>query len=424
MIKLSTLKRDKKNPRIIKDGNFEMLCENLKKYPKFLEKRPIVIKSFEDATIIAGDKRFEALKFLGFKEVEDSWIKTAEDFTDEEIKAFIIIDNTHQGEWDFRLLAENFGDLDLEHFGVELPEDWSKFLSDDLLKSDEEIEAEFAQINEDAEKVISQLNALQEKYKTAPGQMWKLGNHQIICGDSTDKTIVEKLMQGETAELLFTSPPYLDQRTYETKTDLSSSKITKFIEVFSTIAEFQVVNLGIVRKENEVVTYWDDFIAEARNAGLKLLSWNVWDKMTPGGIAQQTAMFGIEHEFIFVFGKAPKKLNLTVPNNSAGTIKKNLIKREQNGELSRQKVNYKTRDCRQIGTVYRGARMTISQNMFDHPAPFSVEFPYSYIEAMTKPNEIVCEPFLGSGTTLIACEKLNRNCRGIELSAKYLAGTA
>ncbi len=423
MIKISALIRNTENPRIIKDENFKTLCENLRTYPKFLEKRPIIIKSFADPVIIAGDKRFEALKFLGYKEIDDSWVKTAEDFTEDEIKAFILIDNTHQGEWDFHLLAKHFGDVDLSAIGIDFPENWQDILSNDIPEAERSNEEEFARIDEQTETVLNSLDEIQAKWKTAEGEIWVLGSHRIICGDSTDKAIIDKLMKTESAELLFTSPPYLDQRTYETKTDLSAAKITKFIEHFSTIAEFQVVNLGIVRKNSEVVTYWDDFIIEARNCGLKLISWNVWDKMTPGGIAQQTAMFGIEHEFIFIFGNKPKKLNLTVPNDSAGKIKKTLCKREQNGDISREEVNYVTRDKRQIGTVYRGSRMTVSQNMFDHPAPFSVEFPYSYIEAMTSKNGIVCEPFLGSGTTLIACEMLNRQCRGIELSPKYLAGT-
>ena len=106
------------NPRFIKDARFNKLCENLKKYPKFLEQRPIVIKSWDRPVVIAGNMRFEGLKANGLKEIPKEWIKTAEDFTVEELRAFAILDNVPFGENDWDALGNDWDSEELEKWGV------------------------------------------------------------------------------------------------------------------------------------------------------------------------------------------------------------------------------------------------------------------------------------------------------------------
>lgn len=122
MIKLSKIKKNPDNPRVIKDDRFALLVENLRKYPKFLEKRPIVIKSWAEPVIIGGNMRFEGLKALEYKEVPEEWIKTADDFSDEELQAFVILDNLPFGEWDFDSLANNFDFETLAALGLDIPD--------------------------------------------------------------------------------------------------------------------------------------------------------------------------------------------------------------------------------------------------------------------------------------------------------------
>jgi hypothetical protein len=109
------------NPRIIKDDKFERLCENIKKYPKFLEKRPIIIKSWREPYIIAGNMRFSALKEIGYKDIPKEWVKTAEDYSPEELRAFAVIDNTQYGEWDWEILANEWETGELQEWGVDCP---------------------------------------------------------------------------------------------------------------------------------------------------------------------------------------------------------------------------------------------------------------------------------------------------------------
>lgn len=216
--------------------------------------------------------------------------------------------------------------------------------------------------------------------------------------------------------LLFTSPPYMDARDYGGN-ELGLDTITKFISVFCEMVELQAVNLGIIRKDNQIVRYWDSYIAEAELAGLKLLSWNIWDRQQPWSMAQNTAMFPIEHEWVFVFGKIRKSLNLTVENKTPGT-RTGITNRQKDGTLERASPK-EVRTHRPLGTIFRSPPHIGSD--IGHPAMFPVALPEAYIEACTDTGGIVCEPFSGSGTTLIACERLGRKCRAVEISPAYCA---
>lgn len=256
--------------------------------------------------------------------------------------------------------------------------------------------------------------------KTKRGELWILGEHRVLCGDATDRADVDRLMAGEKAALCFTSPPYADQREYGAGTDLSVQKIASFIRAAGGACDFFAVNLGISRKDGAVNPYWDDYITEAGNCGLNLLSWNVWDKAQAGGVGNQTAMFPIEHEWILVFGPRPTELNRTVPNKHAGTPLHGTV-RESDGSLTPVAGRRSIGTHRPIGTVYRGdvARFTRAEE-HRHPAMFPVHLPQTYIEAFTEAGGPVYEPFCGSGTTVIASEASGRRCFGMEIEPLYI----
>ena len=119
MIKLSKIKPNPNNPRLIKDDKFKKLCENIKSLPKMMAMRPIVVdKSF---TIMGGNMRLKALQELGYKEIPDEWLKKASDYTEEELKQFIVLDNVSFGEWDWDMLANEWDEDALETWGVDIP---------------------------------------------------------------------------------------------------------------------------------------------------------------------------------------------------------------------------------------------------------------------------------------------------------------
>jgi DNA modification methylase len=224
-------------------------------------------------------------------------------------------------------------------------------------------------------------------------------------------------MDGCIAEICFTSPPYADQREYNGDKDLSTQHIATFIRSAYGKVNYFVVNLGYSRKDQEVNLYWEDYTQEAKNCGLKLLSWNIWDRSGFGyTVGQATAMFTIDHEWIFVFGNKAKELNKTVENKQSGVAKKGTI-RQKNGETTA--VFTETHSHRQIGTIIRCDVARYKGGDHTHPAMFPVELAETYIESMTGNKDIVYEPFCGSGTTMIACEKLGRTNFSMELDPKY-----
>jgi DNA modification methylase len=321
--------------------------------------------------------------------------------------ANIEANNKHiSGDWDISGLADVLssldGQVDFEAFNFdELIED----LDIDMKSFDGE-EEENAEDRENEDKIPE----LEGEPIIKRGDLIELGEHRLLCGDSTSQEDVEKLMDGNVSELLFTSPPYSDMRDYSGN-DLSIDTIIKFIPAFYDFAEYQIINLGIQRKDHEVVQYWDEYIKEAKDAGYKFLSWNIWNRENASSIGYQTAFFPIFHEWIFVFGKESKDINRTKKNKTPGS--RGGTNRQKDG--SSTKSSGITKEFGKMGTIFTAG---VASGKL-HPAMFPVELPEKHIEAMTNIGDIVTEPFTGSGTTLIACEKLNRKCYGMELSENY-----
>jgi DNA modification methylase len=249
---------------------------------------------------------------------------------------------------------------------------------------------------------------------TKPGDVYLLGEHRLLCGDATSQQDVQTLMAGKNAEFCFTSPPYLDVRDYG-GADLSVEKLKKFISVASIYCDFFAVNLGIIRKDGNVVRYWDEYIKEAESVELKLSSWNIWSKSKMGGsIGNMTAMFPIEHEWILIFGGNKERVKRTKPNKTAG-LHTGISNRQKDGTT--QKVSPKmVKEFGRIGSVYESCYQTGEK---DHPAVFPVAFPEEYIKACSNEADNIYEPFAGSGSTLIACEKLSRKCYMMEIDPGY-----
>lgn len=116
-VKISDIKPNPNNPRLIKDNKFKKLVQSIKEFPKMMELRPMVIN--KDNVILGGNMRFKALKELNYKEVPEEWIKRAEDLTEEETRRFIIADNVGFGEHDWDMLANEWDAEQLEDWGLE-----------------------------------------------------------------------------------------------------------------------------------------------------------------------------------------------------------------------------------------------------------------------------------------------------------------
>lgn len=349
--------------------------------------------------VIAGHGRLEAAKKLKLGTVP---VIELAHLTDAQKRAYILADNrlALDAGWDDATLAVEMKRLQEDAFDLGLT-GFSQEEIDKLLGGTPVTEG-----LTDEEEVPEDVPAIAQR-----GQVWKLGRHRLMCGDSTCEEDVARLMDGKRASFCFTSPPYSDQREYNGGKDLSTQKLAKFLQA---PCDLFAVNLGLQRKDGEVCPYWDDYITAAKSVGLRFLSWNVWDRLHACSIGQHTAMFPIEHEWILVFGATAAKLNRIVPNKTAGQ-KYTGTNREIDGRMSGRRVET-TGDFRPIGTVMR---CDVHRGDAPHPAMFPVSLPEAYIEACTQRDENVLEPFGGSGSTLIACEKTGRLCFMMELDEKY-----
>lgn len=303
-------------------------------------------------------------------------------------------------------------DLDLDFTNFDLPD----FTPPDL--PDLETDSEQNEKDDDIPEVDD------NPYGVQRGDIWQLGNHRVMCGDSTSEDDVGKLMNGEKAIFCFTSPPYSDQRDYRGSLELDTKHLAKFL---SAPCDLFAVNLGMKRKDHEVVPYWDDYIEVAKSYGHKFLSWNVWNKDLAGSISNQSAMFSIIHEWIFIFGKH-KKLNKNFKNDVEENKKRRRydpinikgksqrLVRQKDGSTSYSNIG-ETFACNQMGSICHAT--PVMDRSINHPAMYPVELPEQYYLACTDQNDIVYEPFLGSGSSMIACEKTNRKCFGMEIDPHY-----
>ena len=184
---ISDLKIKDGNPRLIKDDKFKKLVQSIKEFPKMMELRPII---YDPATmeILGGNMRLKALQELKYKEIPDNWVKSASELTEDEKKRFLITDNVGFGEWDWDILANEWDAEELKEWGMDLP-DWAV---------DEKLEA----VEDDYE--------IPDEIQTdiVLGDLFEIGEHRLLCGDSTDSDAVSKLMNGQKADMVFTDPPY------------------------------------------------------------------------------------------------------------------------------------------------------------------------------------------------------------------------
>jgi DNA modification methylase len=332
----------------------------------------------------------------------------ADNLTEEEAQALRLADNkTNESPWDFGKLEEELAALSIA--GI----DMAAFGFEDL-------EDEFA----DAKKAVEEdeIPEAPEEPKSKRGEIYRLGNHRLMCGDSIDERDISALMDGQKGRMLFTSPPYSDMREYEGGKDLSVDNLAQFIAKYRPYTDYQCVNLGIQRKNNDIFEYWNEYIKTARGCGYKMLAWNVWDKGEAGSIGNQSAFSPIRHEWVFVFGTEFYETNLSVEKKEESIIFGKHIStiRSANGKTMTQTTGDRTKPYKQMESVFFCSPEKHNEIRKMHPATFPVKLPAEYIKAMSDENDIVIEPFGGSGTTLIACEQLGRQCRIMELETKYV----
>jgi DNA modification methylase len=370
-VKLSDLKLNPDNPRRIGNKEMERLVKSLQEFPDMLSIREIVVD--ETMTVLGGNMRLLALKKSGVKECT---AKIVSGLSPAQKREFIIKDNSAFGEWDMDLLSSSWGDLPLVEWGVDLPEDWLVEEKTDPA---------------DAEPQIDKAEELNKVWRVKPGDLWQIGSHRLLCGDSTKKEDVGRVMGNDKPLLMVTDPPY-------------------------------------------GVEYDADWRNEAKRPNGKPYGASAIGKVKNDDSADWTEAWKLfTGDVVYVFHAGVKSHEVADSLVSCGFEMRALICWAKNTfAISRGHYHHQHEPCwyaiRKGGTGHWvGDRSQTTLWEIDKPVKsetgHSTQKP---LECMARPirnhdSEFVYDPFLGSGTTLIACENLKRRCFGIEISPDYVA---
>ena len=177
-IKISKIKRNPNNPRLIKDDKFHKLVKSIKEFPQMLDIRPIVVN--KDMIVLGGNMRLKACQEAGLKEVP---VIQADTLTAEQQREFIVKDNVGFGEWDWDMIANEWDAEQLDDWGLDLPVDFN--VVEEEAEEDDYVEPDNLKVD------------------VVLGDLIEIGEHRLLCGDSTDTEKVAKLMDGKLADMVF-----------------------------------------------------------------------------------------------------------------------------------------------------------------------------------------------------------------------------
>jgi len=358
--------------------------------------------------IIAGHGRVRAADLLKLQTVPCIRL---DHLTDAQKRAYILADNriALSSGWDEAMLANELQDLHADEIDLGLTgfdaDELGKLLGLDTLGDEQNGEVVEDEVPEPPADPI-----------TKPGDLWILGEHRLLCGDSTKAEDVARLMAGAKADLCFTSPPYGQQRDYTAEgkakvADWDGLMRGVFGNLPMTEAGQVLVNLGLIHRDGEWIPYWDGWIAWMRQQGWRRFGWYVWDKKHPMPMKDSGRLLP-QHEWVFHFNRRHIDCNKTIPCVSAGR-ETGYGLRAVDGTLGDAGKDV-TRSHRVLGSVIYAAANAGGSH--DHPAVMSLDLPKQFIGLW---EGILYEPFCGSGTTMIAAEQLGRKCYGMEISPQY-----
>lgn len=256
------------------------------------------------------------------------------------------------------------------------------------------------------------------------GDIWTIGDHRLACGDSSDANLIASLMQDQSADLVFTSPPYTNLRTYLTYNDSKWDQMMQ--SVFDAIPAHDrtqiIVNLGLVHKHHAVLWYWQDWLGHMKRTGWRNTGLYVWDKLN-GMCGDHKGRLAPAFEFLFHFNKFARRPN-KVKAKKAENIKHRLdsTMRKKDGTIRPASSPHTSLNTHKIPDSVIRTHKELSNRptkFGSHPAVFPIKLPMELIEAYTDEHQIVFDPFGGSGTTIIAAHRLNRSGYGVEIEPAY-----
>jgi len=355
---------DPRNARTHGRRNLEAIQASLS---QFGQRRPLVVTG--EMMVVAGNGTLEAARALGWTEIAVTVVPS--EWSAEQARAYALADNrtAELASWDEDVLLETLTELDLagwdmDVLGFEPPDRLSGIIEDDVPEPPDEP-------------------------VTRPGDLWALGEHRLLCGDSTDASQVSRLMAKTTARMMFTDPPWNvaigsdsnprhRQRRGLANDDLPPEQFQAFLDAFLIAARPHVAgDVYCVLGASE----WPRLDATLRGHGYHWSATIVW----------------VKDQFVLGRSKYHRRYEPIwygwhgQSTSSFGT----------------------RRDLDDVWEIPRPRRSV------EHPTMKPVEVPARAISHSSRVGDVIFDPFLGSGTTLIACEQLGRVCRGLELDPGY-----
>lgn len=367
---VNELKNNPKNPRL-NDDAVESVAKSIEKYGF---RNPLIID--ENNIVWCGNTRLKAAKKLGLKEAPCICVK---DLTEKQMAEYALLDNktNESAEWDYEKLEEILPELDFGDFDF----DWGV--------GDLEEEKEVKEDDFDVDANIP------EEPKAKLGDIYQLGNHRLMCGDSTKEEYVEKLMDGKLADLLFTDPPYNVSMENKSKEILKSENYSHIENDDLPLEEFEEF-LGnvFVNANNSLKDDASYYVFSCQGGDNEMMMMMM---MRQSGIKCRHQIIWVKDAPVFSMGR----LDYDYKHEPIlyGWKKKHNFYRK--GEQDKSVWEFK-RTANKL-----------------HPTMKPIELIANALQNSTKQNDLVLDLFGGSGSTLIACEQLNRKCYMMEIDPHY-----
>lgn len=397
---INDLKAADYNPRVqLQPGmkEYEKLKNSLDEFG-FVEP-PVFNK--RTGTLVGGHQRVQVAKDLGYTEVTVSVV----DLTEAQEKALNVALNKISGTWDEEKLSELLQSLDDEMLGL------TGFDDDELLdllpESADDIEED--EFDMDAE--------VEEEHVTQEGDVWILGPHKLICGDSTKTETIENLMHNEVADLYITDPPY--NVAYEGGTGLTIQNDDMGDDEFLTFLRSSFQAAAAKLKEGGAFYIWHadtesiNFRTAALQAGLTVKQGLVWVK---NALVMGRSDYHWRHEPC-LYGWKEGATHYFVNDRTQDTVIEDARIRYQN--MTKQELKDTIRDLIASGADGTVIREDKPSRSSEHPTMKPLKLMSRHIINSSRKGEIILDNFGGSGSTMMAAEQLGRKARTVELDPRY-----
>lgn len=391
------------NPRFIKDEKFAKLKASIQENPEMLALRELLVyQQGKQYVIIGGNMRYEAMRELGYTEAPCKVIPA--DATTEQLRAYTLKDNSGYGEWDWDLLSNQWDMEELDAAGIDLP-----FDMDTDIDGNEEIAAKDDEFDETTEEIAT---------RCQKGDIWQLGNHRLMCGDSTSKKDVAKLMDGHQADFVVTDPPYNVAITNSQGMTIQNDNMAS--EDFRKFLTGAFAAMESVMKQGAAFYVWFascehiNFEKSLNAAGLKVREELIWNKnaFVLGRQDYQhkyePCLYGWKDGAAHYFFNSRKECDV-IPDGKELDLSK--MKKDEMRDLLKRILNVSPDT--DVLNFNKPTKNT------DHPTMKPVELFGYLVRNSSRKGQIVLDLFGGSGTTMVVAEQMERSARLMELDPHY-----